>query len=154
VVSIVEFLTGLAGGLMVNECSDISPWLAHKIVRWSAWHHHDGDPERVTLRADELHDLVERQPAKLTKLAVAVGIGAAVAGRAVGRQSLRLVRVMRTAVSSDDIAVSFLRHLMTDDVLIVGLGVFRVVLIVVFVAVNVGDLVGGAPAVWMPTGMS
>lgn len=62
----------LISGLLINECSDLSPWLAHKLVRWSA-HLRYADPAEADDLATELAAWVTDRPGKLLKLLLALG---------------------------------------------------------------------------------
>jgi hypothetical protein len=66
-------------GLAVNECSELSPALARRLVRWSARHRYH-DAARADERAEELAAYINDRPGKLFKLIVALGF-AARAGR-------------------------------------------------------------------------
>lgn len=80
----VEIVLGIVLGLTVNEMCDISPWLARKIVSWSA-HQQYVDPERARLRAEELCALINERPGKLFKLATGLTFAvSAMFGRACG----------------------------------------------------------------------
>ncbi|WP_308424366.1 Rho termination factor N-terminal domain-containing protein [Microbispora bryophytorum] len=58
-------------GLIVAECTDTAPWLAKKLVRWSArLHYLDGT--RAAMRAEELEAVIESRPGKLFKLVTAL----------------------------------------------------------------------------------
>lgn len=59
-------------GLIVNECCDVSPWCARRLVRWSAARRY-ADPDRAAARAEELAALVDARPGKLLKLFTALG---------------------------------------------------------------------------------
>jgi hypothetical protein len=59
-------------GLIVNECSDVCPWCARKLVRWSAYRRYT-DPARAAARAEELSALIDDRPGKLLKLFSAFG---------------------------------------------------------------------------------
>lgn len=58
-------------GLIVNECSDVSPWCARKLVRWSAFLRYS-DLGRAQERAEELAALVDARPGNLLKLFTAL----------------------------------------------------------------------------------
>jgi hypothetical protein len=62
----VNAVLGLAAGLAVNECSDVSPWLARRLVRWAAGIRYPG-------REDELEAVIDDRPGKLLKLLTALG---------------------------------------------------------------------------------
>jgi hypothetical protein len=70
-VSVAEVVIDLAAALLVNEISDVSPWAAHKITHRVAYWRHSSDPECAKVCADELRDLIDKQPGKLIKLVVA-----------------------------------------------------------------------------------
>ena len=65
-------LISIVIGLIVNECCDVSPWCARKLVRWSA-HQRYMDPGRAAGRAEELEALIDARPGKLLKLLTALG---------------------------------------------------------------------------------
>lgn len=88
-----EILIGVVLGLVVNECCDVSPWLARKLVRWSARGRYR-NPRRAEIRAEELIGLIDVRPGKLFKLitalvfvitAAAVLLGRCVSDRAPGK---------------------------------------------------------------------
>ncbi len=66
-----QILLAIITGLAVNECCDISPWLAHKLVRWSA-HRRYTSPSRAEVRAEELAAYIDARPGKLFKLTTAL----------------------------------------------------------------------------------
>ena len=67
--------------LIVNEVSDLCPWLAVRLVRWSAFCRYC-DRQRAETRADELAALIRARPGSLFKLLTAVGFAAsAIAAR-------------------------------------------------------------------------
>jgi len=61
----------VASGLVANEICDVSPWAARKLVRWSA-HLRYTDPERASVRAEELAALIDKRPGNLFKLITAI----------------------------------------------------------------------------------
>jgi hypothetical protein len=67
-----EIVFAFVAGLIVNEMCDVSPWLAKKLVRWSA-HLRYSDPLRAEVRAEELTALIDSRPGKLLKLFTAIG---------------------------------------------------------------------------------
>ncbi|WP_433444575.1 hypothetical protein [Nonomuraea sp. CA-141351] len=86
----VEIIIGVFLGLLVNEMCDISPWLARRLVRWSARHQYV-DRWRADIRAEELVALVNERPGKLLKLASGLAFAtAAVLSRGRGRIDLIL----------------------------------------------------------------
>ena len=62
-------------GLMANEIGDVSPWLAKRIIRWSAarW---SADSEEAAALAEEWSALLDERPGKLLKLFTALGFAA------------------------------------------------------------------------------
>lgn len=68
----ITTLISVVLGLLINECCDVSPWCADKLVRWSA-HRRYMDPVRAAERAEELAALIRARPGKLLKLFSAVG---------------------------------------------------------------------------------
>jgi hypothetical protein len=64
-------ITGIVAGLIATECSEISSWTAHRLVRWSAHHQHP-DPTRAEVRAEEFAEYINNVPGKLFKLAMAL----------------------------------------------------------------------------------
>jgi hypothetical protein len=67
-----EIMIGVATGLLVNECCEISPWLARRIVRWATRLRYRDEPERLALRLDELDSLTRQPVGKLIQLIVAL----------------------------------------------------------------------------------
>lgn len=71
-----QILFAIITGLAVNECCDVSPWAARKLVRWSA-HRRYVPPARAELRAEELAAFIDDRPGRLFKLITALGFAAA-----------------------------------------------------------------------------
>jgi len=65
--------------LVTNEFTDLCPWLAGKLVRWSASYRYATDPGRAEVRAEELAGLIDSRPGHLFKLLTALGFVAAAA---------------------------------------------------------------------------
>ncbi|GID91542.1 hypothetical protein Adi01nite_09540 [Amorphoplanes digitatis] len=60
-------------GLVVNEATDLSPWLGRVLVRWAAGiEYADEDPQRP-VRSEELQALINVRPGKLLKLLTGLG---------------------------------------------------------------------------------
>lgn len=72
--------------LIVNEFTDMCPWLADKLVRWSAYRRYP-DRNRAETRAEELAALIRARPANLLKLITALGFAGTAA---ISRTSQRL----------------------------------------------------------------
>ncbi len=68
----IGILVSVVIGLIVNECCDVSPWCARKLVQWSAYRRYT-DPGRAAERAEELAALIDERPGKLLKLFTALG---------------------------------------------------------------------------------
>jgi hypothetical protein len=75
-VSILAILWGIVSALAVNECSELSPWAARKVVRWSARIRYVS-PETAEARGEELAALIDARPGKLFKLITALWFAAA-----------------------------------------------------------------------------
>jgi hypothetical protein len=84
-----QLLVSVLLGLAINECSDVSPWCARRLVHWSA-HRRFTDSARADARAEELTALIDDRPGKLFKLFTALGFAAEavifLARRAASRQ--------------------------------------------------------------------
>jgi hypothetical protein len=63
----------VAMGLAINECCDLSPWAARKMVMWAARRRYVGNPERAEIRAIEQAALIDTRPGKIFKLLTACG---------------------------------------------------------------------------------
>jgi hypothetical protein len=70
-VSAGEIAFAILTGLAINECCDLSPWAARKLICWSA-HRRYEDPGRAETRAEELARLIDDCPGKLFKLVTAL----------------------------------------------------------------------------------
>ncbi|MFG1890371.1 hypothetical protein ACGFIR_21195 [Micromonospora sp. NPDC049051] len=79
-----EMTLGIVFGLLVNEITDVSPWLAKKLVRWSAYRW-TTDPEAAETYSEEWAAIIEERPGKLLKLLTASKFALGAAGRAVPR---------------------------------------------------------------------
>jgi hypothetical protein len=75
-MTVTEVLVGILAGLAANECCDISPWLADRLVRRAARLRY-GASERAVVRAEEWTAVIHERPGKLLKLVTAVGFFAA-----------------------------------------------------------------------------
>lgn len=79
-----EVLAGIVLGLAVNECCDVSPWLARRLVRWSGRRRYR-NPRRAEIRAEELVCLIDVRPGKLFKLITALGFVVSASAVLLGR---------------------------------------------------------------------
>ena len=86
----VQVVLGVLSGLAVNEFCDLSPWVARRLVRWSARLRYT-DPVRAETRAEELTALIDDRPGKLFKLLTALGF-AAVSSAIFAQQNTRDLR--------------------------------------------------------------
>jgi hypothetical protein len=73
-------------GLFVNEVFGLSPWLARKIVRWSARIRYTS-PTRAEIRAEELSALIDSRPGNLFRVITACGFVATALDDAVQRKA-------------------------------------------------------------------
>ena len=72
VVGVVGTILGsLILNMVSNECSDLAPWLARRLVRWAAHRQYRGG-ERAQIRAEEWSRIIQDRPGKLLKLATAL----------------------------------------------------------------------------------
>jgi membrane protein YdbS with pleckstrin-like domain len=72
----MEITLAVVLGLIVNEFSDVSPWLARRLVAWSARQRY-GDTARAEIRAEELGAVINDRPGKLFKLGTGVRFASA-----------------------------------------------------------------------------
>ncbi|MGH3755329.1 MAG: PH domain-containing protein [Pseudonocardiaceae bacterium] len=49
-------------GVLVMECYQTTPWLAHKLMQWSVRIRYAGNPQRAKVRGEELSGLLEDLP--------------------------------------------------------------------------------------------
>lgn len=78
----VEIVLAVVLGLIVNEATDISPWLGRTLVTWSARIRY-GETTRAEIRAEELTAVINDRPGKLFKLTTGLAFfSAALAVRA------------------------------------------------------------------------
>ena len=75
-MSVLDVLGGVCLALAANECCELSPWAAEKIVRWSARVRYD-EQVRAKVRAEELAALIKSRPGQILKLATAMCFAAA-----------------------------------------------------------------------------
>lgn len=84
--------------LAANEIFALSPWIADKLVRWSAYRHYE-DLGRAEYRAEELARLIKDCPSNLFKVLISLGFAA---------ESLVVLvcRVQRTSVAGHRLQVT------------------------------------------------
>ena len=77
-----EIFFAVALGLFVNELGDWCPWLARRLVGWSARRRYGELSERAIIRTEELTAVIDDRPGKLFKVVTACGfaVAAVVAG--------------------------------------------------------------------------
>jgi lipopolysaccharide/colanic/teichoic acid biosynthesis glycosyltransferase len=68
-----EIAFAIISGLLVNEITDVCPWLAVRLVRWAARLRYPHAPERAAIRAVEHARVINDRPGKLFKLFTALG---------------------------------------------------------------------------------
>ncbi|MFY1595570.1 hypothetical protein [Micromonospora sp. WMMD737] len=90
-----EIILGIVFGLLVNEVTDISPWAARRLTRWSAYRW-TTDPEMAAGYAEEWAAVIDDRPGKLLKLLTALRFALGAAGRAAPRAVVQAVRAART----------------------------------------------------------
>ncbi|MDG4796917.1 hypothetical protein [Micromonospora sp. WMMD1082] len=89
-----EIILGVVLGLFVNEVTDISPWIARKLVRWSAYRW-TTNPEIAAEYAEEWTALINDRPGMLPKLLTAMRFSVGAAGRAAPRIIRNRLRAAR-----------------------------------------------------------
>jgi ABC-type amino acid transport substrate-binding protein len=104
-----EILLSLLLGVLANEFSDISPWLARRLVWWAAslWAE---EPDQVAVYRKKGTVLINGRPGKLLKLMTAIGFAS---GAVVQWQSRSLRRHVREALDSSR---GFRRKLVTATI--------------------------------------
>ncbi|MGH3804078.1 MAG: hypothetical protein ACRDTD_28880 [Pseudonocardiaceae bacterium] len=75
-MTIGQILLAIITGLAVSELSEVCPWAARKLIRWSA-HRRYAPASRAELRAEELAAYLDDRPGRLLKLITALGFTAA-----------------------------------------------------------------------------
>lgn len=105
-MSPIEILLAIVLGLAVNECSDVSPWLARKLMRLSARLRYV-DLERRRIRSDEWVALVDERPGKLLKLLTGIGFLLAAVGVSARRVANKWMRRVTRSAATDRSSVGF-----------------------------------------------
>jgi len=78
----IEIVLAVVLGLVVNEATDLSPWLGRVLVRWAASIKYAKDDPRRSTRFEELQAIINVRPGKLFKLLTGLGfLSAAVLAR-------------------------------------------------------------------------
>jgi lipopolysaccharide/colanic/teichoic acid biosynthesis glycosyltransferase len=68
-----EIAFAIISGLLINEATDICPWVAVRLVRWASRLRYPSAPERAAIRAVEHARVINDRPGKLLKLFTALG---------------------------------------------------------------------------------
>jgi DNA-binding transcriptional MerR regulator len=92
-----EMAFAIISGLLVNECCDISPWVAVRLMRWATRLRYRGAAERATVRSEELGALIQQRPGNLFKLLTAMGFALHALLVAALRHAPRVVKRAKTA---------------------------------------------------------
>lgn len=79
-MSTVEIVIGLVMGLIINEVTNVSPWLARRVVKWSAQVEYAGTGF-AEIREEELQALINERPGNLFKLGTSLRFAAAAAAK-------------------------------------------------------------------------
>ena len=73
-----DILVAVVATLIVNEVTDVSPWIAIRLVRWAARHMYAANADRAARRREEWEALInESIPTKISKLSFGLGLGCA-----------------------------------------------------------------------------
>ena len=93
-MTLSAILVSVVIGLIVNECCDISPWLARKLVSWAAKRTYS-DEMKAAIREEEWAAVIDERPGKLLKLATALAfVAGAVANSSRNAASRRFARAL------------------------------------------------------------
>jgi hypothetical protein len=109
----------LALGLVVNEVTDISPWLAHRIVRWAAYRW-SKDPETAAGYAEEWAAIINERPGRLFKLGTAVGFAGGAAFRTMPRRLEGARAIWRRLPRQDRVEVTKVVHSLSGTAALVS----------------------------------
>lgn len=90
---LIGMLLGVASSLIASEFTEVSPYLARRLVRWAAriW---STTEEAGEAYAEEWLAVINDRPGKLLQLATALGFVGGAVGRAIPRQ----VRAIRRSI--------------------------------------------------------
>jgi hypothetical protein len=107
---VTTIVISIVTGLLVNEVTGVSPWLAGKVARWSAGRRYADNPARAAIRAEELTALISERPGNLLKLLTALGFGCAAlavtARRALGeRPAITIIRVLAVIIVAPAVVI-------------------------------------------------
>jgi len=109
---ITIIVISIAAGLLANEVTSVSPWIAGKIARWSAGSQYADNPARAVIRAEELAALINKRPGNLFKLLTASGFAcaaiAAAGRRALGeRPAVTIIKALGTCILALVVALAY-----------------------------------------------
>jgi hypothetical protein len=75
-MNLVGFIIGVAAAVIATELTDISPWIAIRLVRWAAAQMYRDNPGRAARRRKEWEALIRRTiPTKISTLVFGLGFG-------------------------------------------------------------------------------
>lgn len=92
-----ELILSIALGLLVNEVTDISPAIARRLVRWSAYRW-TTNPEIAAGYAEEWTALINARPGKLLKILTGIRFSLGAIGRAAPRFARDRIKVTRITI--------------------------------------------------------
>jgi hypothetical protein len=73
---ILDLIVAALGAWFISELTDISPWLAVRLVRWAAGQMYAADPDRAIRRREEWEALIHEEiPTKTSTLFFGLGLG-------------------------------------------------------------------------------
>ncbi|NIL59780.1 hypothetical protein [Salinispora arenicola] len=92
-----ELILSITLGLLVNEVTDISPAIARRLVRWSAYRW-TTNPEIAARYAEEWTALINARPGKLLKILTGIRFSLGAAGRAAPRFARGRIKATRITI--------------------------------------------------------
>jgi hypothetical protein len=114
-MTIAHILFPIISSLAVNECVDVSPWVARKLVRWYARRRY-APPVWAEVRAEELAALVNDCPGKLFKLITALSFAVkAIVTRKVGPGGAQLTTLWQPTMITVHVCYENRITAMSDD---------------------------------------
>jgi mycothiol system anti-sigma-R factor len=99
-MTIWAILVSLVVGLAVNECCDLAPWCARKLMHWTAIHRYT-NPARAEARAEELVALINDRPGNMLKLITALTFAAGAAASSARRSLAQRMRHAQPSKGTD-----------------------------------------------------
>jgi DNA-binding transcriptional MerR regulator len=101
-----EIAFAIISGLLVNECCDVSPWVAIRLMRWATRLRYGPAARRTTVRSEELAALIQDRPGNLFKLLTAIGFIVHALLAAALRKAPRVIKRAKEAAPVSDPAAS------------------------------------------------